>query len=326
MSFTVDHQGFYLREAPFYPLIQEAGSPLASWSNGVVIRLPAGLNEDLDWTAIKTQAESVVAAGKCILWELDLGLSSFVWTPDDLTAFHSFSLGIDHFCADLFPLFKEHTLGVALYRGKLDLSQRFPLSWWESAFSESGASDYTTFCVGLLSDYLHRLVSILPADVIPFVFFDVTEFSSFPEVAHLLFQERFEYISLGLKGAKGPHAGLCWEEGDPAQGYVGAEEKKEVKIVPAMGLFLPDDSQWDSSLSEQMELAISYLNGEGIPYRFIEEGKLTEQWDGLDQILVPSLAVVGLQAKRKFLGFIAAGGSIFYLNGGQAVRIDFAAV
>lgn len=325
--FTADHQGFYLKGDPFYPLIQEEGSAMEPWSNAAVVRLPAGLDQDLDWTFAKQVAEQIVAEGKLILWELDLGLDSFVWTPEDLTSFHSFSLALDQFCLGMLPLFKEYTLGVSLYRGKLNFPIQFPFFWWETSFTqwqeESGrknSDSYTIFCADLLSDYIHRLVSILPAEVIPFAFFDITDYPSFSYIAHLLLQERFEYVTLGLKGLQGPHAGLCWEDGGPAQGYLGKLERKEMKIVPSIGLFLPESSQWDPSLLDQMDKVLGYLNDSKVPFRLIESFKLTEQWDGLDQIIVPSISKISLQDKRKFLGFIAAGGTVVHLANGVIVE------
>ncbi len=308
--FTVDHQGFYLNGLPFYPLIQKERTPLESWSNAVVIELPAGLSQNLDWSSLQEAAKEVVSAGKYILWDLNLELPSFVWKPDDLLSFHAFSLAIEQFCTQIYPLFKDATLGVNFYRGRIDFSRQFPPFYWES--SSENPDCYPLFCMELLSDYLHRLVSILPAEVLSFAFFDVSDYSSFSKVARLFLQKRFEYICLGLKGAKGPYPGICWEEGVASQGYCGERGVKEVKLNPLIGLFLPEDSLWNSSVLEEMEKTISRLQSSQISFRLIEEEKLTEQWDGLDEIIVISRSLVSVQAHRKFLGFIAAGGSIVY--------------
>ena len=76
MEFTFDHTGFYHGEKRFHPRIQETALPLQEWSNTVLLALPANLREELDWTQEKLRAIEGIAAGKQILWEIDLGLST----------------------------------------------------------------------------------------------------------------------------------------------------------------------------------------------------------------------------------------------------------
>lgn len=313
-AFSADHRGFYRNEVPFYPLVQDAADPLLSWSNCVLIRLPALLSDDLDWTQEMQVAKRAVEAKKDILWEIDLGLGAFQFLPNDSASFYAFSLALEEFSKKVWPEFQSQTFGVALYRGKLSPQQSFPMAYWESAFAEGNATDYDLFCVQLLSEYLHRLVSFLPDSAVPFALIDISGFASPTKIAQFFSKERFEYLHLALKGADIPFSGICWEEGEAGQGWLGLEACASENLSEvSLGVYLPKDEYIHADLVEKMDGLIASLQQKAIPFRIVCEEKLTEQWDGLDRLIVPSSAL-SVQGKRKLLGFIAAGGSISTLG------------
>jgi hypothetical protein len=84
-------------------------------------------------------------------------------------------------------------------------------------------------------------------------------------------------------------------------------QKRKESSPPTLGIYLPNDLMIDSSILAQLDQL--FLKIAPTPLRIIPEEKLTEQWDGLDRLLVPGKAV-SAQGKRKLLGFIAAGGSV----------------
>lgn len=310
IAFTADHHGFYRNEASFYPLIQDRAEPLMNGSNAVVIRLPAHLSDDLNWTGEMQLGSQVASEGKYILWEIDLGLNSFQFTPEDSASFYSFSLALEEFSKKVWPEFQENTFGVSLYRGAFSPRVSFPVASWERAFAEWFGSDYELFSVQLLSEYLHRLISFLPETVLPFAFIDVTEIRSQSKISQLFSKERFEYLHLALKGAQVPFSGICWEKGFSAQGWLGCAVNA-AKTLPeiSVGIYLPKDEHIDAILLEQLDRLILELQKKEMPFRIVCEEKLTEQWDGLDQLIVFSSAL-SIQGKRKLMGFIAAGGTI----------------
>lgn len=316
--FTADHHGYYRDEQLFFPLIQEPISPLMAWSNVVVVRLSACLSDDLDWEKEKLEAKQIIASNKYILWEIDLGLSSFIFTPENSAAFFSFSLAIEEFTAKLWPEFQTQTFGVAVYRGAFPMSKNFPLAHWESAFldwADDLPSHYDLYCTQMLSEYLHRLVAFLPDVVLPFALIDATSIASPGKIAQLFSKERFDHIQLALKGATCPFSGICWDERQNGQGYLGnVLTVKKQAAAPTLGLYLPKDKFLDAVLIQEIDTLICALNKNQIPFRIIPEEKLTEQWDGIDKLIVPSQAI-SEQGKRKLLGFIAAGGSIETFEG-----------
>ena len=313
--FTADHHGYYQDGCPFFPLIQENVFPFADWSNAVLLRLPAHLNDDLCWAKEKEIASQIIAAGKSILWDIDLGLPSFTFTPENSAAFFSFSLAIEEFSNTLWPQFQKHTFGAALYRGPIS-SRNFPQESWESSFTEckdKWHGDYELYCTQMLSEYLHRLVSFLPDAVLPFGFFETTV--SPGKGAQLFSKERFEHLHLSLKGISCSFAGICWEGGSYGQGYVGKKAPAQRPVSSsALGIYLPSDVFLDAPLLQELDKCILKLTQKQIPFRVIPEEKLTEQWDGLDQLLVPAQAI-SAQGRRKLLGFLAAGGNISSFHG-----------
>jgi hypothetical protein len=300
-DFTADHNGFYCQEAPFIPWIQEQADPLQTKSNAVLIRLPAHLNDDLDWTKEVLLAQEIASSGRAILWEIDLGLATYQFSPDDSAAFYSFSVAVEEFTARIWPAFQNHTFGVALYRGPFQPSHNFPFFRWESAFTDwmrdlPSGTTYDLYCAQILAEYLHRLISFLPDTVLPFALIDVRGIGSPAKMAQLLSKERFEHIHLALKGALFPFQGLTWNEG-----FLSHEAKTPAPI----GIYLPNDSYVDANVIAQLDSVMAELDA----FRIIPEEKLTEQWDGLDKLIVPKHAI-STQGNRKLQGFIAAGGII----------------
>jgi hypothetical protein len=321
--FTADHHGFYCDDRPFIPLIQDHSLPLKNWSNVVYLRLPAGLNDDLSWRREKEQALQIVSSGKHLLWELDLGLSSFKFTPENSAAFFSFSLAIEEFTTQFWPGFQKQTFGIVLYQGLPPSEKNFPLADWEPSFLDwshglgldPGGSSYELYRIQMLNEYLHRLISFLPDSVLPFAVIDASLISSPGKIAQFFSKDRFEHVQLALKGANCPFSGICWDDGQHGQGYLGsAMNCKIFYSSPTAGLYLPQDTFMNAFLIEELDKVILELNNNQTAFRIIPEGKLTEQWDGIDRLFVPSQAISG-QGRRKLLGFVAAGGSILAFDG-----------
>ncbi len=296
MSFSVDHHGFYREEVPFYPITQ------GEEANTVLIKLAAG-------QALE-KAEEAVAQGRWILWELDLGLSSAQLTPEILSNPSALFLGIEEFCSQLLPSFKDFTFGVVLYRQERAFIEQFPPDLWKEEFEQTscpGPEPYLVFCATLLSEFLHRQVSLLPDTLLAFALFDAAPFSSFALMAHLFLHERFEYLNLMFLNVPALYQGSC------SWGPDGKRSHFSKEIL--WGLLLPCDSFIDISVLSHIDRAAEELQRKNIPFRLIAEERLTEQWDGLDQILVPSLEAISPQARRKLLGFVAAGGKLIGAEG-----------
>lgn len=287
MTFSFDHHGFYHEGKIFRPQCSGSGQNVA------VVKLPASLSDDLNWEAALLEAQKYICEGYYILWELDLGLDSVVISPQDSGAFFSHSLAVEEFAKKVFFPFKEKTFAVCVYRGSSAFENGFPLHVWESRFQEwlqsSSSADYRLFSAQILSEYLHRLLSFLPDEAIPLAFIDVADVSSSAALAQLLSRERFEHLM----------AVPC-KDGVP---------QFPVKEECSVGVCLPMDSHIDFSVLQQLDQLFLDLEVEGKPWRIVCEAKLTEEWDGLDEIHTLT-GSVSVQGKRKLSGFMAAGGIV----------------
>ncbi len=304
--FTSDHHGFYLKGAPFYPLIQETSTPLMEWSNTVVIPVAATSSDDLNFSEQKKVAEKAVKAGKYLFWDIDLGLCYAEWDKEMDSCFHLFSLAIEEFSRQLWPSFQDKTFGVALYRGPFPLNQEDPL-----------------FSAKMFAEDLHRLLCFLPDAALPFALIDVEQIGSMSKSCQLLSKARFEYLNLAIKGSKTPFCGLCWEEGHYGQGWIGrAAEKKPSPeaIPPKVGVYLPEDEKIAPHVLNALDNLFEDLQKQKMPFRIVSEDKLTELWDGLDTLIIPP-HTLSVQGKRKLLGFAAAGGNAIYAPSGQKLGV-----
>ena len=250
-------------------------------SNTVLLRLPAQLSDTLDWSTQIEQATQIISSGKYILWEIDLGLSHF--SPNDSAAFFSYTLALEEFTAKIWPHFRDHTFGTVIYRG--NPQNQFPIELWENAFNDWSANIphpcYTLFSFQMLSEYLHRLISFLPDALLLFAFINTV--ASPAKAAQLLSKARFEHLIL----------------------------KNDIPLTPSStAIYLPDDSLIDPTFLQKLDDLLPKLTS----FRIIPEEKLTEQWDGLDLLLVDP-DKISIQGKRKFLGFIAAGGTVETFDG-----------
>ncbi|MBI3211206.1 MAG: hypothetical protein HYZ47_00760, partial [Simkania negevensis] len=212
----------------------------------------------------------------------------------------------------------DRTFGVVLYQGTILYDQH--LLWDRQQKEDFEASLYYNrlteekgrllFSLEILSAYLHRLAPHFPEEVFLFANFDASLIEQKSILAYLLSKEHFPHVYLGIKNAKAPLGILRWEGGATRGGFLGGRalkelEKEEVKV----GVVLPLLSLVEESLLEKVEKIFTRLNEPKISYRVIEEPFLTENWDGLDTLLVfPEY--LSSHGKRKLQGFIAAGGKV----------------
>lgn len=138
------------------------------------------------------------------------------------------------------------------------------------------------------ADYLHLIAAALPDEVFPFALFDCVG-------DPLLFsKEIFPHIHLGFRS--GAIGALHW-------GETLLPRKYDAKL----GVVLPlreKGIQFD-----EVDKCLKILDQEKLSYRLIAEPYLTEEWDGLDEIIIFSnnISKWGL---RMIQGFEAAGGRI----------------
>jgi hypothetical protein len=313
--------GFTRNAELFLPRIQEVErdyDPVVD--NAVLIKLPAALNADLKWDEEKARALQFVQKGALLFWQIDLGLESSPLNLKDPAHFFSYGIALEQFSREIWPAFKDQTLGISLYRGIYDILER--LIWdasVEEHYQEYAADfDFSVheetkkqfFSANLFAEFLHRLVSYLPAESAPFCLFDIQNFTN-PALAACLFSRaRFEYLHLALKGATLPFRGLAWENGSSFGGFIGKGRAAPILTSEILhGVVLPQDPFCTPQTLTQLNKAFTDLQAKQTPFRMVPEALLIEEWDGLDTLLVIPQAV-SPSGKRMLQGFRAAGGDV----------------
>ncbi len=314
---TGSHQGFFLDEKVFTPCICEEEN---------VIKLTADPLADLSWDEEIQKAEE---KNGLLFWQIDLGLEKGALFLKDTSYFLSLSIALEKFTQEIWPKFKERTVGVSLYKGEFDLTQR--VMWdemtqelFDEYLTENSASQADAevkrlfFVADLFAQFMHRLISYLPAEAAVFALFDSVRISDRALQACLFSPARFEHLHLALKHCSLPLRGLNWESGKALGGTVGkggrmkdeggSEEIREITGITS-AILLPQDHACSAGVLEKLNELILQLEDGQIPYRLIPEPLLTEEWDGIETLFVIPEAV-SAQGKRMLQGFEIAGGEV----------------
>ena len=131
-----------------------------------------------------------------------------------------------------------------------------------------------------LAAWLRLAASVLPEDLPLFLSFNVEALSR-TEALALASPGRFEHFELIL-----------------------TPEVRQRGKNPALGVCMPQEG-----FVQEMEQVLQRLDTEEKSYRIVYEAVLTEQWDGLDEILVLENSL-SPRGERNLKGFLAAGGTV----------------
>lgn len=149
--------------------------------------LPASLSSDLSWPT-PTHPDFI---------EFDFGWNKGPFFINDPAAFQAYTLALDQFTKEIWPLVKDRSPGIILYRGPLSILSSLVVADGELTSVEAA---------NVFGNYLHRLASFLPDEATSYCLF--TDHASFTpgEAAQLLSQERFMHLRLSLNPQESPTA------------------------------------------------------------------------------------------------------------------------
>jgi hypothetical protein len=282
IEFTGFGQQLLLKQKPFCAKIYEGKADPPAGFNGVSLSLDASLHSLLNWEKQILLAQRYIDAGMVILWELQFSFSEKIF--EDEAHFLTFQLAIQHFNETIWQKFHYQSLGVALYRGELNVQNRDPIV-----------------------SYIKLLAALLPEEVSCFLFLDTTAASDAKSYFRSISQEAFGHLHLILKGPfaeKYPygHPALAWGHTCSPLGFCSPTLGPIIEPTKvSYALCLPKDSY------EEVQVAIDALGS--IPFRVIPEDLLIYEWEGVDRLVIFPHALSS-QGWRKVAGFIAAGGEI----------------
>lgn len=258
----------------------------------IEITLPLGLDSELHWKEEIALARQAQQEGKTILWKFDFGLHVSDVILDDASHFLALSLGVDHFAKTLALEYGTITTGVVLYTGDIFFDERMVWSaslcdyfteWLVDTGREEGGHARRLFCMNVFAEFLHRLASYLPDEIIPYCFFEPAyEKGAF--LRQLFSKERFGAIRL-------------------------QREEKMEKI----GVILPKDELCRGEVFEAFALLLDDLEKAHVTFKVIPENLLTEEWQGVEHIYALKEGMTGAGV-RMLKGFEASGGEIIWRN------------
>jgi hypothetical protein len=335
LNFVFDNYRFLLNDAPFVPLIKQGSLEGVAKCNALSILLPAHPKDDLVWKEQKDQANEAIEKGLFVFWELDLGLNSLKNNFNDPSAFLSHSIALKEFSDSIWKNFRGKTLGVSLYKGPVDFFNRMHWPRQMAEHFEEWLADHALqsqphghflqiFCANIFGEYLHRLASYLPDEANLFCCLDAMNAASRAQLAHILSKDRFEYFHLALKGGGLPLGSLNWERGRSSAGWIGSGVPDFVDSFPTVGILFPNDDGLSLETLSQIDQVLDQLDHRNIPFRIISETYLTEQWNGIDVLVVLSNSLNAI-GRRKLQGFCAAGGTVSVIGNpiGLSLEITF---
>ena len=312
-----DHQNFYLNDQPFYPKISSNFDNTDC--NTVIITLDCSNKSILEFNDSIKQAELAIGQNKYVIWDVHLGLENQNFLiRDDLylkSILHSLSCFID----SVYTPFKDSSIGIILYSGEIPdyKSERLEFeNLFDSSLSKNKNGFGKTYLkqiynCDLLAYYLRLIAPNIPDEISMVIRLDVTNIESQSCLINLLSQERFEYFLLALRGSKTLIPAIMWEHGKGNLGQIDCEHYYHQKEASKVGVCFPSSDNATQAEFDQFDKIFQELSTMKIDFRVLEETLATEQWDGLDYIIVRknSLSLHGI---RMLQGFCAASGTTVY--------------
>lgn len=303
--FSGFEQKLLLNEHPFYPHIHPSSESIPEHCNAACIRLNASSSSLLDWEQEIEKAHELIADGLWILWEMDFALYAEAFS--DEARFLILETAVQHFTKTVWPLFSHKTIGVVLHRGSLNFAENFPWVLEDREECRQEGSLPPFFCRELVLKQLKLLASCLPEEALCFLLLDTDSIEdpvSYFRLTNLAAFFPFHLILKGKWPQRFPYAlpSFGWDHGHSPLGVLTDQPRtifSEINIP--LALCLPEATEW-----EEVHSVIERLD---TPFRVIPEQILTNEWDGVDQLIVFSKGVTE-RGRRKLLGFCAAGGTV----------------
>ncbi|HEV7736718.1 MAG TPA: hypothetical protein VGO47_05010, partial [Chlamydiales bacterium] len=175
------------------------------------IDLPCQPHDSLDWSSEIALAKTFAEQGERIIWKCDLGLESAFYPLDDEMHFQAASLAMTRFSEIVWPMFKDSTEFVCLYRGSADFEACF--SWTPKQLEDFArfSEEKHLFAAESFAIYFQMLSHRLPDEANVLLLFDAATFSSPVIALQAISKERFEHFTIGFRGMDLPLEGLWWE-------------------------------------------------------------------------------------------------------------------
>lgn len=319
-----------IKDKKFLPKIEEEVNFDQSIHNTLTIELDGKTNASLDWKESLIKADNAIEKGSYIFWKLNLGLfSELNFSIFNQTQLSTLILAIEHFKKAVWEKYYNHTIGICLYQGEMDLTFLFDkdpafekqFQIWKQDYSSISDESLSTlsqemkmqFSCDLCVDYLDLLSHHLPDEIESFVLFDTKKINNLVMQARILSSERSDRLKYIVKNGLLPAEHLSWDHNQVSFGYYGKGTEHHLDNKASLGICLPEISKADETDNQTLNEILLLLIDNNYCFRILPEANLTAEWDGLDTLIVTgrNMTTFGV---RKLQGFSAAGGEIISVN------------
>ncbi len=314
---SFDHSKFYINDKPFFPII--SSDIQNDVANTIAIKVDCSNYSTLIFEQEYEKANKLKELRKYIIWDVSLGLENPDFLLSEELYLQSILQSLNYFIENIYLPFKEISIGIALYTGKIPrYNSRLNSfeSWLDgNSFYKNHDLDeahlMNLFNCEILTDYMRLIAPSIPDELPMILKLDVTEIENKAQLIHLLSKDRFEYFLLALKGAKIPLPAISWESGEGRLGQFDNLSNTLQKKTPNVGVCFPTSQRVTQAELFQFNNIFNDLSSNNIDFRVFDEVFATEQWDELDYIIARknSLSSAGI---RMLQGFLAAMGTTVY--------------
>lgn len=248
--------------------------------------LNAKPSSSLYWKEEIDCADSLIASGHKVVFELDLGLFADEFRGVTHQAqFQTSVLAIDQFRLRILQRFYEHTVGVILHRS-------------QGCFMSFDERD-------VQMDYLDLVRAELPDALCTFLLFDCKKVQDPYLFSRFFALDRYASFVLALAHAPVALNVCSWKQGQGMLGYIGREEPQSKPLLAKVGLLMPRFDAQENNLEPIMKQLIE----QNLPFRIIPEDFLPLEWEELDELIVHKKQLKA-STLRAISGFGATGGLV----------------
>lgn len=247
----------------------------------------------LDWSQ---QIELAKNESQHILWHLDLGLFDRLARPlSDEVQLQTLQLALKHFLESCWAPFQEKSLGIMLYHGSIDFSAVLPrdsiltkdFKIWKEGRQYNEQTLHRLHAREVAAHYLETLAAPILWDVPIYLAFDASPAQNEVEKIEWLHPDFFGQYELAF--------------------FSDDESLVLLDRDSTVAICLPSADRFDLGRKE-VDVFVQKLNG--TKYRLISEASLEQEWDGVDDLYVPTCCLESDQTARKLQGFQVTGGRI----------------
>lgn len=328
----IDRSRPMFQGTPFTPYVAKDLKNLTNQHNCIEIKVDLSMQSKLDFQLAFELIEAAKKQDKKLFFVIELGLKNDYWSFFDELQFSTLRLGLKVFHEKLLLPNLENTFAIGL--DVVDLTAKMHLD----SYAEKKVLDYlidsypnfenhfgfskdlffsnshqlvvkrevALFKIGMIAEYLHRLVAIIQEPIEIYAFMDLSQLDPLTLV-QVLSHERFPHMRVALKNCELNIPGLNLETGkliDGSLGQVIIEGKN-----PQLGFVVPIDGKFTYQNVQRLDALLKKIIFLDLPFYLLYEETMTENWQNLEAIIVDS-STVDRGLLRKCHGFAAAAGQV----------------